>query len=381
MKCLWNVVGCIVIGLPAYVKADFFAFRTLQHPVHKDVVYLLYDAHASIEKDPLLNQAIEEKLLRDIWDNVQDPKNNSIEKAYKAFFNGLDQIDARESIMINEQLPNLIRQQTDLVNVVRNDHMSIITEDWPYPIRNLLSLREAELHKYANKVLGSQDKYEENVFRLYTSPLRNMGKKILGKFTQLKLNVIPGADTYFYNPDSRATGAGYQVSDRAIDGHILTAIKKLARDYHQKSIIVAAGYSHSVAVAHDLVEKEGYVAGPLIISVDLARKRATHARVNTFLLEVEANNVSFVQKYNLKNEDIYALIADPLDIKKVFADQLLREGIEERSFSKVEIAIKNGASLSEQRLQQVQNLLSQTKREQEQKAVDLQTIIGTLSAP
>lgn len=298
------------------IKADFFAFRRLMHPQTKKVIYLLYDAHASLVIDP----------------NLANITNTEIDKiARNAPMNVKELKPLEENEEINSKLdsyrrnmPNLLKQQQDLLDLTNKYLISLIDEDWPWP-SDLVSIAFKKVsNKYIGRYFGSSRQYKDKFYALQVTPLLDIGKKLTGKFT--KKEFIPLATgAYFYNPDDRwSIGiGGNSVECKAMDATTLKAIDSLFTKYNQHAIIIAEGLEHISEIAQALVDR-GYSPGPMIISQDLAKRRTESPDLNQYLNIIETNK----KLPTFYDDSIdYALIANPLDIQKLLESEFKKDGI------------------------------------------------------
>ncbi len=302
------------------LKADFFALKKLRQTRSNNVVYVLYDLHATIEADANLTS----KICAEI-ENIIDKKGTNHLKlyAYK-----VDEINKKIDLLRNN-LPNLIKQQNDLINIVKTNRISLIDEDWWSVEMAELNLPIGATHSkwwgYIARKIGEEKKYKNFSYRVGPSPMSGIGRMLFGDF-KVKKFVPINKNNYFYNPDDRSIAIHSTLNDE-IDNQVKNAINRFFRKYKQKTIIVALGYSHSTNVAAHLISKWGYIEESYIINDDLAQQRKTSPIIDKLLKDIE-NNISCTNEMvslgeiENHNEANYKLIAHPLDLDAIFKKEL-----------------------------------------------------------
>ncbi|MDR3646669.1 MAG: hypothetical protein P4L22_03955 [Candidatus Babeliales bacterium] len=313
----------VILFITISLKADFFAFRRLIHPETKKVIYLLYDVHASIPNDPSLSNEI----INEIKSIIKDPSKiayykktiGSEEYKFKVPWYNNEHIK-NKLLSFADNLPNLSKQHNDLLDIIKNNKISLINEDWPPRMPYIGMKEEKELNKLIKRHLGTTVYYKKTyTYIAFVTPLLGIGEKLTGKFTESKF-VALSTGAYYFNPDFRNPN---QISSRQqnkeIDNLTLQAIDILITQYNQSSIVIAEGFSHIQAIARNLVNDQGYVAGPFIISEDLEKRRKEDPEIDK-----ELEIISSFEKANwdgeLNNPDNfnYSLVLKPLNIKAVF---------------------------------------------------------------
>lgn len=327
---------CLLILNIISIHADFFAFRKLKNPTTKNTLYFLYDIHASLEKDSKFAESLKPLINEIISDSM---KPGSVLDMYKQIEAGISRLDNEIIKPIRNNLPNLIKQHNDLIDIVHRYNVSLIDEDWPNigDTNNIMMAftigKRQSFFEYLAKNIHTQEKCSNFVYREGVSPLSGMGKSLTGRFTKKEfVNIKEGV--YFYNPDTRLDSL-YEEYNREIDSIILHAITSLFTLYNQQSIIIAAGYDHIVAIEYEL-GKQGFKADDLVIDAELVKQK--NPIIEQFIKNIQNNNYqAFLKKTSDNQEEIIcALVRHPLDIKKIFEtqiDSISSESILEKSFS------------------------------------------------
>jgi hypothetical protein len=303
-----------------YALADFFAFRKLVHPQTKNIVYLLYDTHASIIGDSSREDALltHMDLLVDEMVNGAQIKENFFD-AYKRRQESLEKITNQLALLRNNK-PNLIKQHTDLAAVVKKHQMSLINEDWSDLEQELIlfPLGGDFRSYYVNPILGYQEKHNDHTYRVNVSPMLGMGKTVAGTFTKCKF--VSVGDAFYYNPDRRNclfAKCRYEGGTQEVDANTLQAIDFLFTKYHQTKVVVAEGYNHCMAIAHELVTHQGHIAENLLVSPELATQCTGDLAL--FLTALENNDSVETERIEENYPELtYTLIASPLDIQALF---------------------------------------------------------------
>jgi len=311
----------LIIGITTSLQADFFLFRKMEHAETKKIVCLLYDVHASIISDSEIYEGIRREIDKIVEELSKYKGERDPSKANEMFFNRFrDQMHILQSIT-----PNLVKQQADLADLI--NYCSLVVEDWSnFDIEEFTTymIHPKIIHKYSafiRKAMGKEWQYGDIVYRAFVSPMSGIGKKIAGSFSEGKF--VPVGLSYFYNPDSRhAVVSGVA---KVVDDNTIKAIDQLFTTYKQSMIVVAEGYNHMVAIAKMLDDK-GYQTAQLIMSDDLLRRSQLNKKLSDFLEDLK-NNVKPKLEIETKIGDVivpdwvYFLIADPLDLRKVFAEE------------------------------------------------------------
>ncbi len=309
------------IILPSqYALADFFAFRKLVHPQTKNAVYLLYATHASIIGD----SSREETLLAEIDLLVDEMASNAQRRenffdACKHRQESLEKITNKLNLLRNNK-PNLVKQHNDLAEVVKKQQISLINEDWSDLEQKLMLFPFGGDFRnyYVCPILGYQEKHNDHVYQVNVSPLLGMGKTVTGKFTECKF--VPVDNAFYYNPDRRNclfAKCHYQGGTQEVDENTLYAINELFTEYHQTRVVVAEGYNHCIAIAHELVTNQGYVAEKIFVAPELAIQH--NGDLALFLAALENNDSIQTERIEESYPALtYTLIASPLDIETLF---------------------------------------------------------------
>jgi len=304
------------------IRADFFALRILTHPTTKHTVYLLYDIHASVDKDPAVLKEFLKKVGKWVDDAIENDPMLASDLEGDPWELG-DPISKRieeQAPLTYVTLPNLLEQQQDLIIIIKGCNLSIIGEGWAeYDKKGHIKYSD----NYAVSITGNPIKKAGQDYRNHVSPVVGLGKKLFGETHRNKIDPIPETTAYFYNPDS-GTGieSGSSAVSEDVDNIVMNGLAMLfAPPYNQTSVIVAVEFKHGFEVARRLIHQKGYLPGNFIISADLARRRALNVRLNDFLQGLATNNKDLYDWFD-ESKMTYDLIASPLDLAAVFEKEL-----------------------------------------------------------
>jgi len=309
----------LIIGITTSLQADFFLFRKMEHPATKKIVCLLYDVHASAISDAQRVAQLDSEIKKSITDVLSSAKLSST--FMQDIVLPLEEKIQSTADQLKGYLPHLQQQQKDLMGLI--DYCSLIIEDW-FNAKNYIiaiNFNSTELNGYFGLIAGKNAEYGQIIYRKYVSPMLGIGKRIAGSFSYGEFIAIDSK--YFYNPDPRggtASGGGPE----AVDNNSIKAIDQLFGKYNQSIVVVAEGYDHIVAIAK-MLENKGYRTTKLIMSDDLLRRSQLNKKLSDFLEDLK-NNIEpkLNEEENISgiaSDWVYFLVADPLDLRKVFAEE------------------------------------------------------------
>jgi len=309
-----------ILGLTQFLQADFIAFRKLIHPKTNKIVYILYDIHATKVFNPLSEdeKIKEHENLKEEYDLSLKFKRTgtSVTTNHPDGLFPDKVIDNYIKKFRETHLRNLIKQQKALIKIVKTDNVSLINEDWNNEESATQSIGKIKYLEVLTKELGLTRKTSENkIFQLGgNSPMRGLSKKLKKHFSQATTSAYSNIDhrTTSYAPEERES----QKVDRAI----IETLNFLLKNPDHKSVIIAAGATHSAYSAKSLIEI-GYVSKAFIVSDNLAAKKDTNKEIQTILNNLEYNHV-FIDM--LADNVVYELIEDPLDLIKVFKEKKVK---------------------------------------------------------
>ena len=297
------------------LQADFIAFRKLTHQKDNKTIYMLYDVHVSIEKD---------RMSYDVYRDHRD----SLQEEMSSLFRQMIGKDEREEklsenketltkqyaeLFRKKYLPTLYQQQKDLLALVKNCGLSLINEDWRDQING--EEYDANAKSELQFLLGMRD--PSSSIRLSVSPMQSIGEKLVGKYTENKLQTLPG-DTYYYNAEVRS-GRSADASDGAekVDKEIIKGINTILNDKEEDTVIVSAGASHCVRII-EYFEKQGYQSENLITNPGLTGWWRS-SRVKKIAEDLKKNVEPDLSTLTSSNK--YQLASYPIDLAKVFGKE------------------------------------------------------------
>ncbi|MDR3646695.1 MAG: hypothetical protein P4L22_04090 [Candidatus Babeliales bacterium] len=334
-KKILLLILIFALSTNTFIKCDFFAFRKLTNPETGQIVYLLYDIHASKGSQhtkPLQKQIINDLNQFIIEAGIQNkiPESNpQVIEIAKSFYNNF---------------PNLIKQQKDLLTIAEKYKVSFIVEDWPPLDYSEDRVVEGELNKYFYWRYFGGDNFTINTNNYYTThitPMLEIGNKLTGKSTICEF-VPLDSGAYFFNPDQRTRGglsAGIDANE-ILENHTINAVEELFIKYKQKAVIIAEGYVHIGIIAKQLIS-QGYQIEPLIISPALQDKRKDLPHLDIMLKDCENLVDSHQRLTSTQNKELtYSLIEEPLNIEMILTAELQKDGIKQVGQDSINISSK-----------------------------------------
>lgn len=315
--------------VPLFVRADFFAFRKLTHATTGNIVYLLYDLHITAMKNDDATDKALGLLLQKYHEGQEKCRNidgskDLVENKYKSKQSIKDTYQP-DIIKLHQDylstFPNLAEQHEKLSNIVKEFEISIITEDWPTiesASREVIDTYKPSVQERA--LTGNLGVFQGVAFCSGITPLIGLGRSICNKFTIKELVKIPGKENaYFYNADHRGMSSYIPSKDESdmVTQNSLDTLKIMLSDPNQKKVIIAQGATHCMDICADLI-KQGYSAESLVISNHLETGVKNNKDVANFLQAVKENNTKKADEYGDNADVKIAVIADPLNIAKVF---------------------------------------------------------------
>jgi len=299
------------------ISADFFLFRKMEHAETKKIVCLLYDIHASTISDPTLAAQLDDGIEKSIDQLFKELHIKGLLQSYANLSRLFEDID-KTVMQLKRIMPHLVQQQDNLLELIK--YFSLIIEDWRdiKSGRGMIALKPESLTTYFERLAGKSKIYGNIVYRTHISPMLGIGISLTGSFSAGE--VISVGTTYFYNPDMRRGKAYSEESMEEVNTATVDAINQLFTKYKQSMVIVAEGYKHIVAIVK-VLESQGYTTTPLIESDDLRLRMKSDEKLSGFMNALKGGDSKKLDQINVTNDLIYSLIADPLDLRKVFAEE------------------------------------------------------------
>ncbi|MFT6765968.1 MAG: hypothetical protein ACJAZS_000865 [Alteromonas naphthalenivorans] len=309
---------CLNILMFSSLRADFFAFRKLTHAQTGKIVYFLYDIHASVEVNPPKKKDIDAKEGEIIKKERDDFKQVLRGVELERIEDPLHPLERYATDFKIKHLPNLNKQQQDLLFIIKHYEVSLINEDWQdyFADETEQTIGKATDNRLRS-CIGERKIVDGNYFRLPVTPMKGLGKNLIGKYTQKELHQVPEIEgVYFYNADSRQMSSLDTEEDVAgVDNKILIGLNKILKEKSSDSVIIAAGYIHCVALVKEL-ENQGYVSGPLVFSNDLEAIRLSKDGLDDSLIALENNDSTGFDVFN------YDVISRPLNLNETLAEEI-----------------------------------------------------------
>lgn len=316
------VSALLFLGI-VHLQADFIAFKKFTNSETGKTIYMLYDIHVSFEKNPIPIETRRKhiaSLQREMSRLFGQMLEHSKDKVRRAMIEQEKDTLTKQyaELFRKKHLPNLYKQQNDLLALVKQCGLSLVNEDW----RDITADEDydANAKKEIQFLLG-QRSFAKKQNRRNVTPMQGIGEKLTGMYTENKLNLVPGPeDVYYYNAEVRS-GPSIDPGKEAhkVDDQIMKGIEKILEDEGKDSVVVSAGASHGGRISEILTTKKGYKGGELITDSGLTGWFAPR-RLKEIIEDLKNNKEP--ELTGLNDNIQYRFASHPIDLKKVFAKEL-----------------------------------------------------------